>query len=233
MKSKIIILLVTCLFVAMPASAQRKNKKVVVTGYVLDNNGSPLEGILLFVDKVKSSKVTGRDGSFKLKIKPSTELISAFSVTNGLQEIPYAGQTEITFVLNASIEAGGPEIISNDELVDMGYGKKRKDEVTTSVGSVDFNKGDKANYSNIYDMIRGEVPGVTVSGNSILIRGVSSIRGNNQPLFIVNGSPVTSIDNISPHDVESIDILKGAATAIYGSRGTNGVIVINLKKSNK
>lgn len=88
----------------------------------------------------------------------------------------------------------------------------------------------KKYYNNIYDMIDGEVSGVEVIGRSIRIRGIGSINSGTEPLFVVDGSPVMDISYIYPIQVESISVLKGASTAIYGSRGSNGVIIIKLKK---
>ena len=78
-------------------------------------------------------------------------------------------------------------------------------------------------------MIRGEVPGVQVVGTQILIRGMSSINSSNDPLLVVDGMPVSSIDNISPRQVKSISVLKGSDAAIYGTRAAGGVILIDLK----
>jgi TonB-dependent SusC/RagA subfamily outer membrane receptor len=78
-------------------------------------------------------------------------------------------------------------------------------------------------------MLRGEIPGVEVVGHSITIRGASTATMNTEPLFVVDGTPVMSIENILPQEVKSIDVLKGSAASIYGTRGTNGVILITLK----
>jgi len=91
------------------------------------------------------------------------------------------------------------------------------------------NKG----YTNIYDMMRGRVPGVSVSGNKITVRGVNSVNMGTDPLFIVDGVTVSSIDNISPQMVKSISVLKGPEASIYGTRGACGVILITLVGSNR
>jgi TonB-dependent SusC/RagA subfamily outer membrane receptor len=81
-------------------------------------------------------------------------------------------------------------------------------------------------------MLRGEIPGVQVTGKSIMIRSTSTVNSGTEPLFIVDGVPVNSIDNIQPQLVKSIQVLKGSSAAIYGSRGSNGVIIITLLKGN-
>ena len=97
---------------------------------------------------------------------------------------------------------------------------------------IGYGANDKyASYQNIYDMIRGEIPGVQVNGKSILIQGPSSINLSTEPLLVVDGITVSSIDDISPTMVKSIEVLKGAAASVYGSRGSNGVILISLRGS--
>jgi len=160
-----------------------------------------------------------------------------FTIFNGADEVEYKGQEEIIFTLKG---AGGATmqdplnvpIEEDKEMINVGYGTTDKRKLTTSVGVVNDERIKSArNYTNIFDMIRGEVPGVVVSGNSITIRGMSSLTLSNEPLFIVNGSPSFGISNISPNDVKSISVLKGSSAAIYGSRGANGVILIVLKSA--
>lgn len=112
----------------------------------------------------------------------------------------------------------------------MGYGVEvSEDNKTCSVSSVPVD--DKAYfYTDIYEYIKGRVPGVIVNGHSIIIRGIGSINSSNEPLYVVDGSTMEDISWISPCNVKSIDVLKdGSACALYGSRGANGVIVIRLK----
>jgi TonB-dependent SusC/RagA subfamily outer membrane receptor len=92
-------------------------------------------------------------------------------------------------------------------------------------------KAKKTKYASIYDMIKGEVAGVQVSGSKVRIRGATSIQGSTDPLLVVNGMVVTDIDDIPPEIVKSIDVLKGPSASLYGSRGANGVIVIKTKGS--
>ena len=104
----------------------------------------------------------------------------------------------------------------------------KKKNLTTDVGYIDAQDDSNASYTNIYDMIRGKVPGVQVTGNKITIRGVSSINSSTDPLLVVDGVVVYTIDNISPRQVKSITVLKGSDAAIYGSRGAAGVIMITM-----
>lgn len=115
------------------------------------------------------------------------------------------------------------------DVVDIGYGKQDRGSLTTAVSSVSIDEETAPMYRNIYEMIQGKCPGVYVEGTRIIIRGESTLYASKDPLFIVDGAPVNSIDWISPHDVKSIDVLKDASASIYGFRGANGVIIINLK----
>ena len=115
------------------------------------------------------------------------------------------------------------------EELQIGYGTQTRDQITSSVSRVDMPEHPHL-YHNIYDMIVGRCPGVIVHGTSVTIRGTNSILGSTEPLYILDGTPIDSIDSINPNDVKSIDVLKDAsATSIYGMRGANGVIIITTK----
>ena len=117
-----------------------------------------------------------------------------------------------------------------DDVVDIGYGKKSRKDVSTAISSVPIDENTVFTYRNIYELIQGKCPGVFVEGKTIIIRGRQSKNYDSEPLFVVDGVPCDSIDWINPNDVKSIDVLKDAAScAIYGVRGSNGVIIINLK----
>lgn len=123
-----------------------------------------------------------------------------------------------------------PYIPRSAEVVDIGYGKAARGDLASSISSVPLDDNTTHTYRDIYEMIQGKCAGVVVEGKKITIRGIGSIYGSTDPLFIVDGSAASSIDWINPNDVKSIDVLKDAsATSIYGSRGANGVIIINLK----
>lgn len=234
MNWKILLLAFILLVPVTTANAQKKPKKITLTGYVVDAAGVPVPDVMFFIDGNKINTTSKPDGSFKLKIKAGTKSIMAYSLICGGTEIEYKGETVLLFELgepDLSPEAPLPAEIG--ETVNIGYGTVKKDELTSSVGSVDKYRLESKNYNTIYQMIAGEVPGVSVSGNSIRVRGISSMNASNDPLFVVDGSPVSTIDNINPSDVESIDILKGSSTAIYGSRGSNGVILIKMKTYKK
>lgn len=123
-----------------------------------------------------------------------------------------------------------------DETINIGYQEVSQKNLTNSVSHLE-NKNTRT-YTTIYDFLREMVPGVEVHSTGaftakVYVRGVQSINSPTDPLFVVDGVEMDDISMINPYDVQSVDVLKDSATAIYGVRGTNGVIIINLKKASK
>ena len=236
-RSTTILILIISFFIIGGTQAQSKKsrKKVTLNAKVLDIQRNPIQNASVFVDGKKTNAKSDAEGKFKIKLKPTVKSITVFTLFHGVAETVYNGETNFTFILYPSVnEEGNPlKETEEDDMVNVGYGKTEKRNLSTSVGSVSKSRlKSTRNYTNIYDMIKGEVPGVVVSGNSITIRGMASINLSNEPLYVVDGSPTSNISNISPSDVKSISILKGASAAIYGSRGANGVVVITLRTAN-
>lgn len=122
------------------------------------------------------------------------------------------------------------EDLSSDEKVSTGYGEVSKRESTTSISRVIANENEGLIYTDIYEYLEGKVPGVEVSPTKqIRVRGISSINSSNEPLFVVDGMTFEDPTMINPADIYTVDVLKDSATAIYGSRGATGVIVITTK----
>lgn len=225
----------------------------VITGKVTDSkDGSPISGASVVASgAISGGTTTGADGSFKISVAPNVSALIISYVGFGTQEISIIGKTSIEVGLSSS----GSNL---NEVVVVGYGTARRKDITGSVASVkarDFNQGVLTAPDQL---IQGKVAGVQVINNTgapggattVRIRGISSIRSGNQPLFVVDGVPLsggspapglgTSLgsapgDNplnfINPNDIASMEVLKDAsATAIFGSRGANGVIIINTKK---
>ncbi len=233
MNFKVVLFLFCCLILPHTSNGQKKNKKITLTGKVINEAGAPLQGVNIYIDNIKTSAISKADGTYKIKVKPNIGIISAFSFADGGQVVEYEGQTVINFTLAGDIMPSGPDPKNAGKVVDIGYEDAKEENLTTSVGSVDLKDESRPYYRSIYDMIQGEVSGVLVSGTTITIRGASSVNSSNEPLFVVDGSPISSISHINPNDVESISILKGSAAAIYGTRGANGVILIDLKSGRK
>lgn len=119
---------------------------------------------------------------------------------------------------------------SDDDDVNLGYQRIRRRDSNSATSTVKVERG--SGYTNIYDYLEGRVAGLIVDGTSIRIRGDRSILGSNEPLILVDGIEMDDISDISPNEVERVDVLKDASsTALYGSRGANGVILITTRKS--
>ncbi len=220
-----------------------------VSGTVIDNNGVPLPGANVVVKGTSNGAQTDFDGNYSLSNVASDATIVFSYVGYDTQEIPVNGQTTI----NVTLQEGN----ALDEIVVIGYGTTTVKDATGSVTSVtagDFNSG---NIASPEQLIQGKSAGVNIqqtsgepgAGISVNIRGSNSVRANNNPLFVVDGVPLSGdntspsgdtglggsavrnpLNFLNPSDIESISILKDAsATAIYGSRGANGVVIITTK----
>ncbi|MBY0535808.1 MAG: SusC/RagA family TonB-linked outer membrane protein [Chitinophagaceae bacterium] len=243
------MMLLLALTVSVSAFAQDK----VISGKVTDSkDGSPVVGASVVAKGSNSGgSVTGADGSFKISVAANTTTLVVSYVGYGTQEISIAGKTSV----DVSLSSSGSNL---NEVVVVGYGTARRKDLTGSVASVkakDFNQGIVTAPDQL---IQGKVAGVQVINNSgapggattIRIRGISSIRSGNQPLFVVDGVPLSGgspapglgtalggapgdnpLNFLNPNDIASMEVLKDAsATAIYGSRGANGVVIITTKK---
>jgi TonB-dependent SusC/RagA subfamily outer membrane receptor len=232
MKCKILFVLLLSLFSIQVSYAQKSNKKIKITGTVVDANSRPVEGALIMVDGVKSDEVTDSKGAYSIKVLPTAKTLTVLSLyTNEMKAIDINGISVINFILGKAGINTGEQVHKQSETVDIGYGTNRKDQSSNSVSKTDINTARGKSYLNIYEMIKSEVPGVTVNGTSIqLQQGPGSFTSATEPLFVVDGTVVNQINNIVPSEVRSISLLKGSAAAIYGSRGANGVIVITLIK---
>ena len=227
--------MLVALFTGSQAAGQKKARFVKVTGTVTDTAKAPVSGALIVVDWESADITTGSNGSFKLKLKPDTKTVGVYTSNMGSAITTFEGQTNLSFILDGrkALINFTPPVSKKETDIDIGYASVKRKDLTTEVGYIDGQDVSNAGYTNIYDMIRGRVPGVTVTGNRIIIRGVNSINSSTDPLFVVDGVAVNSIDNISPRLVKSISVLKGSDAAIYGSRGAGGVILITLIKAGR
>ena len=192
---------------------KKSDKPVTISGKVLTSDQAPVSGAIFYIDNVKTGYITKSDGSFKIKVSPLAVKLKVVSSEFGSAETIIEGQTRINFTLKGFAGEAGNQGGNNPDANNTG----------------ERPKGRKMNtYNDIYQMIRGEVSGVVVSGRSVQIQQGHSFFGSSTPLFVINGVIVTSIDNVNPLEVKSIKVLKGSQAAIYGVRGSNGVISIDL-----
>ncbi|WP_029286687.1 TonB-dependent receptor [Pedobacter sp. R20-19] len=204
-----------------------------IKGRVLDDQGKPLPGVSILVKGTSTSTTASNTGNFSISV-PSTSSVLVFSYIGFTsKEIPVRNQTEINVTLL-------PSAAELEQVVVVGYGTQRKEAVTGSVANISGEKVREVPAPNIAQAIQGRIAGVNISQTStkpgatmqILIRGARSLSASNDPLVVLDGIPFPgSIGDINPNDIKSIDILKDAsATAIYGSRGANGVILLTTNR---
>jgi TonB-linked SusC/RagA family outer membrane protein len=211
-----------------------KTLQIQVSGTVTDQEGTPLPGANI-VEKGTTNGVTADfDGNFSIEIDNDNAVLVVSYIGYATKDVPLNGQTSITVILEES-SAG------LDEVVVVGYGVQKKSDITGAVSNISEEKLQSRPTANFSDALQGRSSGVQIrqSGGDldgkfqIAIRGVGSVTGSNEPLIVVDGVPLVSasFSTINPKDISSIDILKDAsATAIYGARAANGVVIITTKK---
>ncbi len=231
MKRGFILIVVLVLIISENVESQKNNKNDIVSGFVTDANNLPVAGAMILMDRQQTGVVTNKKGFYRVKVHPGASMIGAYSKSKGSAEAAIDGSLKADIVLYGPFTIQGfvPEDIEGNEMINVGYGKVRKKDLTTSTVQINGGENKYDSYSSIYDMIRGEIPGVQVMGSQIIIRGINSINSGTGPLFVVDGVVVSSVDAISPRDVKTISVLKGSDAAIYGTRGAGGVILIELR----
>jgi TonB-dependent starch-binding outer membrane protein SusC len=233
---KIKLLLFLCLLMQMPNVLTAKTlAEVIITGQVTDEKGEPLPGVSVVVKGTTSGTISDVDGRFELKTAlPKGTLVFSF-VGYKTYEENFSNSTVLKITLEASAGTLG-------EVVVVGYGTAKKGNVTNSIVSMSAQDLEERPINRIENAFSGQMAGVyaqTTSGEpgaelSIRVRGTGSINASNDPLYVVDGVPVDNLRGINPNDVQSLDVLKDAsAAAIYGSRGSNGVVLITTKKGKK
>lgn len=232
MKYKILIILFLSLFSFQANYAQKSNKKIKITGTVIDVNSKPVEGAIMMVDGIQTEVTTNAKGVYSIKVPSTAKTLTVLLLSNNdMKAMDINGKTVVDFVLSKAAANTAEKVEATTETVDIGYGTSKKSRTSGSVKKSEIKAATKNSYLNIYEMIKTEVPGVTVNGTSIqLQQGPGSFNSSTEPLFVVDGTVVYDISNIIPSQVRSISLLKGSAASIYGSRGANGAIVITLLK---
>jgi iron complex outermembrane receptor protein len=204
------------------------NQQKNITGKVTDKQGVSLPGVSVLVVSTTVGTVTDADGNFSLDIPTNAEKLQFSFVGMKTQELPLDGRT--TFYVTMEEES-----IGLDEVVAVGYGTVRKSDLTGSLVSLSSDKFKDLPQSSVTQILQGKAAGVNITSTSgagnanIRIRGITSLNKSSEPLWVVDGVIGGTIGNF--YDIESIEILKDASsTAIYGSQGANGVILVTTKK---
>ncbi|MGN6339725.1 MAG: SusC/RagA family TonB-linked outer membrane protein [Ginsengibacter sp.] len=206
----------------------------VINGTVTNEKGEPLEGVVINVKNSNESVATNAAGRFIISINKATAVLV-------ISHVGYADK-EVEVTQNSNNLAITLSISSKElgEVVVVGYGTVKKSDLTGAISGISQKEIQARPVANALEAMQGKVAGVDITSNErpgtvgdITIRGVRSLTASNSPLYVVDGIPLItgSIDNINPNDIESIDVLKDAsATAIYGSRGANGVVIVTTKQ---
>ncbi|MBQ6958775.1 MAG: TonB-dependent receptor [Bacteroidales bacterium] len=228
--AKKLLLALLCLGVAWSLSAQ-----TTITGVVTDETGEPLIGAGVMVEGTQIGTITGIDGDYSLTV-PADAVNLVFSYIGfSNQVVPIDGRTKIDIVMAA-------DQTFLDEVVVVGYATVKRRDLLGSVSSVNSDKIAEQPVTTVSQALSGKMAGVSVvttegdpdADIKIRVRGGGSITQDNSPLYIVDGFPVESINDISSSEIASIDVLKDAfSTAIYGSRGANGVVIVTTKSADK
>src|SRR5688572_5518831 len=229
--------LLTFFFLLLMLVVQAQQRQF--SGTVKDAKGDPVPSVTVTIKGAGSSAITGIDGTFTISAKDG-DVLQFSSVAFETTEVKVTSASTYQVVLNAST-------LTLTDVVVIGYGTQRKKDVTGAVKSLKSDEFNKGIITSPQQLLQGKVSGVnvvSVSGEpgvalGITIRGPGGVRTSNTPLFVVDGIPLDNnvtgrgdpLNFLNPQDIESMDVLKDAsATAIYGSRGANGVVIITTRK---
>ncbi len=234
---KRLIFVISCFFLFCIFSVDAFAQNTTLIGKVTDAEGNPLENVSVLLKGTSIGTTSDRNGNYQLSAtKPSGNILVFSYVGFTDKEITQSQGNTINVQLEKSSQ-------SLDAVVVVGYGTQRRKDVTGSIVSIDKQRLENLPNSNFAQALQGSLPGVSINTNGggaegnnvgITIRGQKSINGSRGPLIILDGIPYQgSISDINPSDIGSIDILKDAsASAIYGARSANGVILLTTKKGN-
>jgi TonB-linked SusC/RagA family outer membrane protein len=216
------------------AEASAQQNEIDVRGVVTNSDGERMPGVTVVLKGTSKGVITDNDGMFTINNVPSDGTLTFSFIGMRIVEVDIAGRQQIDVTMQV-------DVIGLDEIVAIGYGVQKKSDVTGAMVSVSSEELTEQPVNNVLEAMQGKAAGVDITTSqrpgeigSIRIRGSRSLNASNDPLYVVDGVPLMSssgIETLNPQDIESIDILKDAsATAIYGSRGANGVVLVTTKR---
>jgi TonB-linked SusC/RagA family outer membrane protein len=227
-------------FQAENVSSITESVAQAISGSVTDEAGAPLPGATVVVKGTTRGTSTNAEGKFVIEADANAVLEVSF-IGYAAKQIPVNGQSSIIIQL-------AQDLAQLNEVVVVGYGTQKRSDITGAISSISSESFNRGVVTNPGELLQGKLAGVSIAANSgepgaaqdIIIRGIGSLRSGTQPLYVVDGFlldnsntgvPTNPLNFINPNDIESIDVLKDAsATAVYGSRASNGVVVITTKK---
>ena len=231
-KTTLLLLTAWLLLFALPVLAFQQQERTV-KGKVTDETNAPLANVSVTLQGSRKSVMTDADGNFEITVPSAKSVLQFTSVGFVAKEVPVGNQTSITVAL----------ILTSKQLSDVvvtGYGKSSKKNITGSITSINNENFNQIVTGSPAQLLQGKVPGLNIarSGDpnvkpTVILRGPSTLRdGANDPFYVIDGVPGASLDLVAPTDIVSIDVLKDASsTAIYGSRASNGVIMITTRRA--
>ncbi|HTF18834.1 MAG TPA: TonB-dependent receptor [Chryseolinea sp.] len=228
------LVIVGCLSMQAEAIAGSVGRDVIVTGEVTDEVDGPIPGVNVIVRGTTTGTTTDERGHYSINVPDGASVLVFSFIGYKAVEVTVGAQTAV----NVKME---PDVSTLSEVVVVGYGVQKRSSVTGAVASVDNKDLTQLPVPSVQSALQGRVAGVSVTNNGspgatpiVRIRGIGSITGSSDPLYVVDGFPTGGINSFDPKDIESVEVLKDAASAaIYGSRAANGVILITTKKGAK
>ena len=227
-----ILIMLFCVIAMLISPTQVFAQRITITGTVYDNLGDPIPGAGVTIIGTSLGTVTDNNGAFTLSVPDGNATLMVSYLGYVKQEIPVGNQ----LVFNIILKEDTRQI---DEVVVIGYGSVKKSNLTSSVSKIGEEALAQRPITQVSDALQGQLAGVWAKSNTgqpgedlqIRIRGLNSITGNNSPMYVIDGVLRDNMNDLNPSDIASIQVLKDAsASAIYGSRGANGVILIETKR---
>jgi TonB-dependent starch-binding outer membrane protein SusC len=234
MKIKSIIFILLAILSINCITAQKSNKKITITGTVVNADKQPIVNAIVMIDNQKTNSVTDADGKYKVKVKPEASTISIFTFGNGTFEDSIKGRTQIDFAFSSKRQQDATDetVTAGEQGVNTGYGLVKQKNLTTPVNKIDGTDKKYDSYHSLSDMITRQNSGVKISGGTVIIQDSKDLFGSVPALIVVDGVYMDALPDIPPTSVKSIEVLKGSAAAIYGSRGYGGAVIIKTKIQN-
>jgi TonB-dependent SusC/RagA subfamily outer membrane receptor len=235
MKIKVCFLILLAALSINNSNAQKNNKKVTITGTVVNADKVPISNAIIMIDDQKTNSLTDADGNYKIKVKPDAVKIAIFTFGHGTAEDSIKGRTKIdfTFGVSRAQQTADQTLAPGEEGVNTGYGTVKKKNLTVDVNKIDGTNKKYSSYRDIGEMIYRENSGVKINGNTVIIQDSRDLQSSSPALIVVDGVASYELPSIPPSSVKSIEVLKGTAAAIYGSRGYGGAVIIKTKIQNE
>jgi TonB-dependent starch-binding outer membrane protein SusC len=235
MKIKLFFLILLSALCFSSITAQKSNKKITISGTVLNSDKEPIVNAIIMIDDVKTNSLTDASGKFKIKVKPTASKIGFFTFGHGTYEDSIKGRTQIdvTFGVTRSQQTTDQNVAPGEQGVNTGYGLVKKKNLTTDINTIDGTNKKYASYHSLKELIEREGgAGVRINGASVVIQESKDLFGTVYALIVVDGVYMNELPDIQPALVKSLEVLKGTSAAMYGSRGYGGVIIIKTKLQN-